>query len=62
MELIEINKPPEFTLKMSLQDTVELYKLVCESYENGNKDAEKFIDVLNDFAANSNHYTEWITW
>jgi len=60
MKFSEIIKTPEFTLTMSLQEAIDLWKIVNHAEKNGTKSAKKFVDVLHDFAANSNSYTEFI--
>ncbi|TVY09869.1 hypothetical protein [Paenibacillus cremeus] len=63
MELNETTKPvkPEFTLTMSLEDAIDLWRIVNAAYDSGNQNADKFVDVLYDFAANSNRYTEYLS-
>lgn len=60
MEFNKINKPPEFTLKMSLEEAIQLYRIVNNAYENGNQAADKFVDALFEFGSNSNDYTEFL--
>lgn len=61
MEFTEINRPPEFTLKMSLEEAIQLYKIVNNAYDSGNQAADKFVDALFEFGANSNHYAEFLS-
>lgn len=60
MELIEIKKRPEFTLTMTLEEAIDLWKIVNTSYNSGNQSADKFVDALYDFASDSNMYTEYL--
>jgi hypothetical protein len=56
MKLKEVSTPPKFTLRLSLQETVDLYRMALWAKENGYENAEQFADALNEFAANSNNY------
>lgn len=56
MKFTEIERLPEFTLKMSLQETIDLYRIVSWAEESGNKKAEQFTRALAKFSADSNKY------
>jgi hypothetical protein len=60
MEFKEVKTPPEFTLTLSLQETINLWRIVDKSLVDGNKMAEPFVNALYEFAANSNRYTEYL--
>jgi hypothetical protein len=60
MEFKEIKRPPAFTLDLSLEEAINLWRIVDKSYVDGNKMAEPFVDALYEFAANSNRYTEFL--
>jgi hypothetical protein len=60
MEFKEIKRPPAFTLDLSLEEAINLWRIVDKSYVDGNKMAEPFVDALCEFAANSNRYTEFL--
>jgi hypothetical protein len=60
MEFTEIIKSPEFTLKMTLQEAINLWKIVSNASIHGFEGADKFVDALHDFAANSNSYNEYL--
>lgn len=58
MDFITIKNDPQFTLNMTLKESIQLWKIVNESSNNGNVNADKFVDALTDFASHSNDYTE----
>jgi len=60
MEFEEVKKQSEFNLKLTLEEAVNLWHLVNDAYNKGNKNAKHFIDGLHDFASRSNSYNEYI--
>jgi hypothetical protein len=56
MEFKEIEKEPEFTLTMSLEEAISLWRIANNSYKKGNEKAKPFVEALYEFAANSNDY------
>ena len=56
MEFIEIEHKPLFTLTMSLEEAIKLWKMANEAVETGDESAEIFVDALYEFAKNSNCY------
>lgn len=60
MVFSEVEKIPEFTLKMSLNETIDLWRIVNTAYNNGDEKAISFVDSLYAFARNSNSYSEYL--
>jgi hypothetical protein len=60
MKFSEVKRNPEFTLNLSLDEAINLWRIVNVSLSNGNEKAKPFVNALHDFAANSNSYTEYL--
>lgn len=60
MDFTEAKRPPEFTLTLSLQEAINLWRIVDKSLVDGNEMAEPFVKALYEFAANSNRYNEYL--
>ena len=59
MEFKDVTKP-EFNLKLSLEEAIDLWRIVNKENNAGNKKAQPFVDALTDFASRSNAYTEYL--
>lgn len=53
MRFEEVIRYPEFALKMSVEEVYALWKIVNSAADNGNRDAEAFVETL------SSHIKEW---
>lgn len=60
MEFKEIKRSPEFTLKLSLEHSIDLWHIVNEAHKKGNEKAKPFVDVLTEFVSQSNLYTQYL--
>lgn len=60
MEFKEL--PPRFNLNLSLEEAIQLYKIVNHAYSDGkgNLKAKSFLDELDTFAKHSNLYTGFL--
>lgn len=56
----EVERPPEFTLNMSLKEAVSLWYIVNSSLSSGNENAKPFVDALYEFARDSNSYSSYL--
>lgn len=60
MEFSEVKRSPQFTLDLTLEEAISLWRVVDESYREGNENAKQFVDALYEFAKDSNYYTKYL--
>lgn len=58
MNFQEVKRSPEFTLTLTLQEAINLWRIVNSAASGGNEIAKPFVDALYEFASNSNSYDE----
>lgn len=47
-----------FQLKLTINEAIDLWRIVSEAERNGNQSASKFVNELYSFVEDSNHYIE----
>jgi len=47
-----------FQLNLTINEVIDLWRIVSEAERNGNKTATKFVNELYTFAEDSNYYIE----
>lgn len=56
MKFKKVEKIPEFTLTLNLQEMIDLYRIVRYADANNFETAKPFSELFFDFGANSNQY------